>query len=193
MRQALLELFGLGAADGEGYLAGVVEGLGDNAGLKVLDDAHDVVHHNIGERIGYLLLYQSLFCVGIVEGKGGCLLICHDESARAELHASEVSYHEDEHVGELATVDLTQDGLACSAAWLSVVVGTKFGALLSEHICPTDMSRVEVFLAVLGHNVLHLIDCLDMMCEGEEFATLFSIVSLACFMFTYRLIYVHVF
>ena len=72
MREALLELVGLGTTDGKGYLAGVVEGLGDNAGLEVLDNTHDIVHHYIGEGVGDLLFYQTLFLNGIVEGKGGC-------------------------------------------------------------------------------------------------------------------------
>ena len=153
----------MGTTDGKGYLAGVVEGLGDNAGLEILDNTHDIVHHDIGEGVGDLLLYQTLFFNGIVEGKGGCLLIGHDKPAGAEFYSSEVSYHYHKDIGELTAVYLPENGFASGTAGFAIVVGTEVGAIVSEHVCPTDMARVEVFLAVLRNELFHIIDCIDMM------------------------------
>lgn len=50
------------------------------------------------------------------------------------------------------------------------------------------MAGVEVLLAVLRHNLLHFLHGLDMMRKGEELATLFSVIALAYFLFTYSLV-----
>ena len=45
------EAVGFTSTDGESDGAGVVVGLGNDAGRHLLDNAHDVVHHRIGEGV----------------------------------------------------------------------------------------------------------------------------------------------
>ena len=97
--------------------------MGDNARLHVFHDAHHVVHHGVGECVGDNVLHQTLFYDGIVYGSRRCLAICHNKSARTKENPAEISYHDDENIGEFTTVDLSKDGLACCAAWFAVVVG----------------------------------------------------------------------
>lgn len=110
--ESLAELVGFGLADAETELAGIVEGLAEDAGLHVLNNAHDVVHLWIGERKDYLLLHLTGLDGGMGNGVDGCLAVGNDESAGAEVYAAIVAHDDDEYVGELVGIDLSEDGLA---------------------------------------------------------------------------------
>ena len=112
--KACTEAVGFTSADGKADGAGVVVGLGNDAGRHLLDDAHDVVHQGIGEGVvdDFLDKARLHLCMG--DGIGGSLPISDNKSAGAEINAAIVSNDDDKDVGELVGVDLTEDGLACS-------------------------------------------------------------------------------
>ena len=189
--QSVTQLGGERPADGQSDFAGVVKGLADDAGLHIFDDAHHIIHHHIGEAVGNFLLDEPFLLHSMVDGIGCRLAVGHDESAGAQQDTAKIADDHHEDIGEFPAVDLSQDRLAGSAARFAVIVGSELVAFMSQHISPADVSCVEVFLAVLGHNLFHLVNTLHVVGKGEEFTTLFRNRSLANGLFGYRFVGIH--
>ena len=110
--QSAFQLFGLREADAEAYFAGVIVSLTDDARIHLLDNAHDVVHHGVGESVGHYLFYLTRLYLTVGEGVGRCFSIGDDESAGAKVHASVVAHDDDETIRQFCGVDLAENRLA---------------------------------------------------------------------------------
>jgi len=177
--EAVTKLFGFRFADAQTNLARVVIGLRNDARLHLLHDAHDVVHHGVGERVGDDFLYLARLNLRMGDGIGSGFAVSHDETGSAEVHATIIAHDDDEDIRELIAVDLPEDGLAGSRRRLAVVVGAELQSFRTEHVGVTDVSGVEVFLAIAGKDVLDFLDCRHMMSEGEELTPLVGVIALA--------------
>lgn len=87
-------------ADGEGHGAGVVELLGEDFEVGLLDKAHHVVHRQVGECEFYLFHYLSLHYLSFFERKARGFAVGGDEAGGAEFYASEVAYYDDDRIGQ---------------------------------------------------------------------------------------------
>ena len=123
------------------------------------------------------------------DGIGCSLSISDNKSAGAEINAAIVSNDDDKDVGELVGVDLSEDGLACRRRGFAVVVGAELLPTRPQHVGIADVARVEILLAILRQEFLHLIDVLDMMGKGEELTPLLRVESFA-YVRGYRLVFV---
>lgn len=174
------QLCGFALSYGQHYLAACLKVLSEYARLHVFDDAHDAIHHGVGELVGDGLFNQSLLDDGIVEGCSGCLAVGDDETAGAEVDASIIAHHDDEDVGEATADYLPEDGLAGCGRGLAVVVGAEDAALGAEPVGVAAVARVVVLLAVVRHYCGSLVGCVDMMGKGEKLAAFLGVVALAC-------------
>lgn len=104
-----------GGALGEGHGAEVVEGLGEDGGVLVLDDAHDVVHQQVVEGDADGLIDGLLHDLGGGDGFGGGGAVGLYETGGAELDAAEIAHDGNDDVGEPGGVELPEDGLAGGA------------------------------------------------------------------------------
>ena len=154
--------------DGHGYCAVVVVGLVDYAGLQFFDHAHDVVHVVVAVCEAETLLYETLCACGSGEGLAGGGAVCYYESAGAELDASEIAYDDYEDVAEVLRDDLPQDGFACCAAGLAVVVAAVFCPFGTEAVCPAYVACVVVFFLVLCYPLQGFFGGLYGDGKGEE-------------------------
>ena len=99
--------------------------MADDTRIHVLDDAHHIVHLRIGKGILHDFLYLTRLDSSVVDGISSSLAIGYDESAGAKVDTTILTYHDDEDVRQFVAVNLSEDGLACCARWLSIVVGTE--------------------------------------------------------------------
>lgn len=163
---------GFVGADGDGHGAGVVELLVGYGGAAGFDQAHHVVHGEVGEGEGYGFHDVALFDYGFADGHAGCLAVGRYESGSAEFDASEVSdyYHDD--VGESEGVDLPEYGFAGGTGGFAVIGAEVVGTSGAHHICPAYMAGVEVFLLALGDEGLGFGSALGVPGVGYELAHL---------------------
>lgn len=164
-------------SDAERHLAGELEGLCKDVGLVFFYDAHDAVEMRIFEGDGYGFVDGAFFDVGGGDGFGGGGAVGYDEAAGAEFDATEVADDDDEDVGQVVGVDLTEDRFAGRGGGLAVVVGAEGGAVGAEHVGPADVPGVVVLFAIGVDLGLDLIGSADGQSEGEKAAALLGVVA----------------
>ena len=164
-------------SDAERHLAGELEGLCKDVGLVFFDNAHDAVEVRIFEGDGYGFVDGAFLDVGGGDGFSGGGAVGYDEAAGAEFDATEVADDDDEDVGQVVGVDLTEDRFAGRGGGLAVVVGAEGGAVGAEHVGPADVSGVVVFFAIGVDLNLDLVGGADGQSEGEKAAALLGVVA----------------
>ena len=162
-------------AYGKEHLAVVVERLREDVRSFLLDDAHDLVHQQVLEGDFYAGIHRLLYNLSGSYGLGSGGFVSLYESARAQFHAAEVADHDDEDVGQLVGVYLSEDGLACRAGGFAVIICPELLPLMAKHIGIAYMARIKVFLCVLIHKLLDLIYGRNRKSEGKELASLLRI------------------
>ena len=146
-----------------------------DAWLHLLHNAHDVVHHDVGKVEHHLFLHLAGYSLGMVYGVGSSRFIGHEQAAGAELHSAKIAHHDDEDVGKLVLHDLSENGFACRAAGLAVVVGSEEAAVGPEHEGIAHMPGVVEALAIGLHDFFNLFFGFYMMCEGVKLAALLAV------------------
>ena len=113
---------------------------------------------------------QSIYC---------CFTISNNQSAGTQLHTSEIADDDNENIRQFRLRDLSKDRLASRRRWFTIIIGTKLGALRTQHIGITTMSGIVIFLTVPGNNLLHLVNGRHVVSKGEKLTPLFGVISLA--------------
>ena len=164
-------------SDAERHLAGELEGLYKDVGLVFFYDAHDTVEMRIFEGDGYGFVDGAFLDVGGGDGFSGGGAVGYDEAAGAEFDATEVADDDDEDVGQVVGVDLTEDRFAGRGGGFTVVVGAEGGAVGAEHVGPADVSGVVVLFAIGVDLGFDLVGGADGQSEGEKAAALLGVVA----------------
>ena len=79
----------------------------DDTGLQVLDHTHDHVHVLVAEGQFQFLLHQAFGILACLQCLGSCRAVGHDESACAQFHASKISYHQYDEIGDVGADHLS--------------------------------------------------------------------------------------
>ena len=112
---------------------------------------------------GYSKLHGNLFvhCTLFYFGKRKRLsrrgTIGRQSVPGTQLDSSEVADHHHQDIGKFQRINLSQDRFAGSARRFSVVVGTKGGAIRSQHVSPANMAGIVILFSKLINLFFYLL------------------------------------
>ena len=158
------------ATDGQGELTFYFELAGEDIGVHVLEDFHDVVDGGVGELQVQGNVLGALDDGSVGNGISGSLAVGLYEAGNAEFDTPEIANDDDEDVGEVVGNDLPQDGFPGRGGGFPVVDGPKRVAMEAKGVGVAMVSGVVVFRFQGGKDVLNLVLGLDGVDEGEETA-----------------------
>ena len=159
--------------------ARIIKRLIHDAGIHLFHNPHHIIHHRIGEIVGHDFLHLLRHLLAMRQGVYRSFTIRYNQTAGAQFHASEITDYHNENIRQFGFRNLTQDRLARRRRRLTVIVGTEFGALRTQHISITTMSGIVIFLTVSGNNLLHLVNCSNVVSKGEKLTPFLGVISLA--------------
>lgn len=110
------------------------------------------------------------------DSKYGRMPVGADEAAGAQFDAAEVARDDDDNIREIVFLDGFQDGIACSASRLAVVVGFLLVSRCSQHPGGTVMAGIEVGFLLLCDEFAGILLIFHMLCMGDEAGSLYLIV-----------------
>ena len=164
------QLPGAAFADGEHHRAEVVELLRCDFRLLLLDDAHDVVHGDVGEIDADRAVYGAFDDSGRRDRFRRRFPVCGDQPRNPQFRAAEVADHDDQAVRQVVRKQLSQNRLPGRSRRFSVVVGPECGASRPQPPCVAMVRRVVVFLAQSVEDFAYLLLLLHGVGIGEELA-----------------------
>ncbi len=106
--QAGTQLLCLALPDRQLDAAGIVESLIHDARIHLLDNPHHIIHHRIGEIIGYDFLYLLRYLLAMRQGIYRCFTIGNDQSAGSQLDSSEISDDNNQDIRQFCLCYLSQ-------------------------------------------------------------------------------------
>src|SRR5665647_2828538 len=151
------------------HIALIFETLTRYLGIGVFDDAHNFVHEYIVKKDGDAFVDRFFNNFSLIECISSGFFVGNYQSPGSKQNASKITNDDDENIGQLAGIYLSQYGSSGSPRWFAIIIGTKFFSVSTKHICVANVARIVIFFSIVFYYFFHFVSTAHRDSKRQKF------------------------